>query len=326
MSQQPWTVSPQAPIVGQTCWIDWPVNLTVSHADLTAKLQVAGLDASLARSLCAGHAFRRAVKKIVPDALKDRIEEKPDVITFQLSDRIRKPGEVDYVKIAVVSCDKLTGSITCADPVIETQAIAAFNAALGMRHTADVTRLVNRAMGGRITRDIFKAKGTFFVLPSAFPLIDAVEKFVVSLNGTMTRWDLADGTVTNSVRVQTVIVDNFSAELLSAEAHIETITRENRPCVVKNAEEALEKIEANLRANARRIGDELGRLEDYLALCRKKLEVQAVSDAPFRPEPTTRNDGDDENPLPLNENTPPDEIDVYMGPNPVHDHFASMIC
>lgn len=279
------TIDAAAKIAGQTFWVEWPVNHKVNHTDVMAALTNAGFDAKMARSLCNSYVFRRAIRQIVPDALKDLIVMDADVITFQISGRVKAADGVDYVKQAVVTCDKATGKISCNEPTILATTEAAFNAAVGLRTTTDCTRLVERIMKSRITKDVFKAKGTYFANVSALPLIDQIEKFVTAIGGDVIRFDLAEGTATNVVRVQTVVVDAFEAALADAESHIETITMDSRKDVVARAADTLADLENNLRWNALKIGEQLGRLEDYLALAKKKLEDNQVKmAAPFSPE------------------------------------------
>lgn len=262
-------------VAGETFWFNLPTNLQVSYTALATALVNSGLDPALCRTLASGYAFNRAVTQMSRGKLRDRKEWSQDKIAIQISARVHVPDGIDYAREGVVTLDRITQTISCPDPVIKAEAEKQFNAAMSSRNTHDVFRLVRRAMAGVINKTVFPMKGgVFFALTQEKVLVDNLETFVKALGGTLTRWEIADGTPQNVTQVQTVVVDSFMEVIMEAQNHIGTVNSESKENKIENARKNLQDIYDRLRYNRQLVGDNMAVLEDHIAYCEAMLKKQ----------------------------------------------------
>lgn len=300
------TSNTQTKIAGETFWSSFPVSMTVTHTQLADALLNSGLDPALARTLASSYAFNRAVTQMSRGKLRDRKEWSQDKISIQISARVHVPDGIDYVREGVVTLDRVTQTISCPDPVIKAEAEKQFNAAMDIRRTNDVTRMLGRIIHPYINKSVFPMKGgVFFALSSEKGLVDKLDNFVKALGGSVTRWEIADGTPQNVTTVQTVVVDSFMDAIMEAQNHIGTVNSESREEKVDNARRNLQDLYDRLRHNARIVGDNMAVLEDHIGYCeallRKQQAVSPEEQAAQQSTPFNPDDSQDEpEPIPTN--------------------------
>lgn len=281
-------------VLGETFWCDLRVNTRIGYATLLQHMHTAGLDPKLARKLAPSYAFTRAVRELAHAKLVDRVTWTQDAVTFQIASRVKVADGIDYQRLATVTLDRATGTITCPDAQIEQQARQMFAAKVEERRTTDITRLINRVLEQHRNKSAFPMKGgVWFLVHALKPLADQLTTFIRLIGGTVTRWVIYDTTVTvnpaqpsqpvvdpNVSQVQTVVVDSFQETLAEMQTHIDALRPDSGKRQVANARKRLAEISTDLHYNARIIGEQLGRLEDYLAWCEILLRDNVTPTAP----------------------------------------------
>lgn len=286
------TNNPATKIAGETFWINLPMNLSIGYTDLCAHLATAGLDPKIARQLASTYAFNRGVAALARGKLRDRVEWSQDKVTIQVSGRVLVPDGIDYDREYTVTLDRVSGAIVCKDPVVQAAAEAAFNLALGTRKSNDVTRLVRRLIEPRVNVGIFPMKGgVFFALVGDLPLVDQLEQFVKLIGGTVTRWQIADGTPQTTSQVQTVVTDSLQEEIAKVLGAIEGINSQSQIAAVKRRHEEIVDLYDKLRGARNLVCDNINILVDHVAYLESLLQQRVIAPPPA---PDDQEEGDED--------------------------------
>lgn len=273
MSTQPYQQQHTGALLGTVVWWHLPPGLRITYAQFQARLTAAGLDSARAKPLRDSTALRRAVKSLARKKLADKVKFGRREITWQVSIRVPAGDGVDYFRQTTVTLDRVTQQLHCPDLQVLSHASLLFQAALDERCNEDVSRVLNGLLEEHKHSGAFPAKGgCWFLLPALSPIIAKLERLIPALGGELTKWQVFDGQQgTNTVQVQTVVTDSLTDSLNDLQALVEQLTPPLSARTAKSVLAKLEKMDVELRHNAHHAGQALGRLEDYLAYCRKTL-------------------------------------------------------
>ena len=305
-------------------WFELKPKTSIDLDVLKTHLKASGLGEQWTKKLPQTYAFvrglRATVKSMADAKLIDRVLWTQETVSFQISGRLKVALGIDYTKEAVVMLDRATGVIASNCGTTQAAVIAEFTKAEKERRTQDITRLIRRILDQKLNTTVFPIKGgAFFVATGEKPLLDNIETFVSLVGGHTVRWAIAEGAGQNNTQVQTVVVDSLQQTIYDIENHISDINAESTDLKVRNAQKKLDEINTVLLGNAKWIGDQLGRLEDYLATCRVLLEKrqeicpETVSE-PFHAEPDDREEPEGIMPVP----------DTLAFPEPVETGINSL--
>lgn len=256
------------------CWT-LPEGNTRTHAEVIAALTTAGLDPKAARTLCKRHAFVRAMRKLAKQKLVRVIHEDGSVIRFQMN-AVQKIGTtlVDYPLEAHLEMCKVTGRITCADPLLVAAATNELADAMELRRNADITRLINQLFAKHA--DLFSIKGGCYFVPERHAsFADQIEQFVVLVGGSMLQYPIPDGTPVGNQSVSVVIADGIAQEISEYEAAIESLTYDSTRKAFETAACSLLRAERRILDYKEHLSSHLTRLEDHIAYCRSRIIAKA---------------------------------------------------
>ena len=130
-------------------------------------------------------AFIRASRQLVRDGvvqvegdnvLRDKFKDDADVISFQFSERHLLTVGVDYQQAHVVTFDKKTGEVTCADENVRNAARALCNKLKGICTATDINSLVRRVVETECKRVALR-DAVYFIPVSRRDLVLKLEKF-----------------------------------------------------------------------------------------------------------------------------------------------------
>lgn len=271
-----------APILGEV--INWEMpekGFAISLSHLRDALQDAGLDAGLARDLAPRNVFARAARKMLKDRIIRKVEEDETVIRFQFTAEQRESDGLRYDREAIVGLDKATGVITCDDPTIGQRARDEFDAQIGVRYAADVTRLVKRMFEDKRKADLdlipmSSYANFYFVRASREGFVDQVEDFVGRVGGRMLRLRIAAGTPAQNQGVKDAVAAKMSSLLDEYQTEVDGFGKDTRDSSLQSAAERIRILQFKIDSYAEYLGDARDRLTAQLTEARKQLKAKIV--------------------------------------------------
>ena len=133
-------VRPGTRLLGEV--IAWACpGVCVTHPDLVAALEAAGLDPGVARELAPRHAFSRACKKLSERRIIRPVSEDAATIKFQFTQESRSGDRFEYVLETMLVLDKQTGAVSCELPGLATLAQEELDRCVAARTGGDITRV-----------------------------------------------------------------------------------------------------------------------------------------------------------------------------------------
>jgi hypothetical protein len=256
-------------LLGEIIAWQFPLTWSATHADLVAALTAAGLDPKWARDLAGRFAFIRACRALRgKPGVRDFVEDEWQ-LTFQYDyEAAVHLGGVTVQKVTgTVSMDKTTGFVTCQDKQIEAQVVALVSKHLKARTLDDVTRLLHSLF--KTNADIFPIKlkaGVFFCPIMHQTFLDQIERFVVALRGSMTRFPVPDGTAQGAVSVEKVVTDGLLDAINEYEDALAACRdKPKEDATLKRAQEAVAYAAEKCRRYSNFVGAHLVMLEDHAA-------------------------------------------------------------
>jgi hypothetical protein len=199
-------------------WVSLPRGRTLTHAQLTAALAGAGLNAAAARALSRGNAFRRAVRRLTAADVVRPLPSDDGSLRFQFTAEHLQGAQLDYTYRAVVTLDGATGALTSDDAAMLALAQQRLAECQEARTCGDVTRLVQQLYASEA--DLFclrQAGGCYFVPQRHVTFNASMDAFLSAVGGRLSRFTVADSAV-SAPAVQVAVSDGLHADLDAYEA------------------------------------------------------------------------------------------------------------
>jgi hypothetical protein len=271
--------------LGQIASWTFAPGKTFLHADIVAALSSAGLDATLARTLCPRFEFIRAVRNLAGDRIIGEVEKSDDDVIFQLDRREQHGDRLTYSYDLTCRMDAVTGKIDCSDPALEICLRAEMAQARVGRTLADLNRLIQRAFD-RETKDplacisLKKGSGVYFVYEQHVAFLDRVERFLVALGGDCRRCPIPSGTVQGDASVAAATADAIYDVIDKYEAAIEQLNTDSSLKAVERARASVGMASDMIFQRHQFLGAHAARLEDHLAYVEKLFRDKTTPAAP----------------------------------------------
>jgi len=214
--------------------ISWaiPVGTKVAFDVLVSQLAAAGLDDKAARAMTPANAFARACHTLQEKRIIRRVIESQAELRFQFTAEIHEGDRLRYDMEAVLTLDKLTGKVSCeASPALADLAQKSIDAAIAVRSTNDVTKLINKLFAQ--AADLFPVRdqgGCYFVPAMHREFVEKVEIFVRGLNGSLRRFPVPAGFAAGDRSVAESVqegLEGMLADHLKAVADFDDTTRDS---------------------------------------------------------------------------------------------------
>jgi hypothetical protein len=216
-------------MLGEIITPEFPGGAQVLYADVRNALVQAGLDESVAKEIVPRGGFARAIRAMAQKKLAEHVETTNGTIYFQISKRVHLPRQLDYVCEHVVSLDVNSGQVLCMDKDVQRAAQESLDTFIKTRRRGELNAIVEKLM--TVNADMFPLKtrsGVWFVPSVHAPYLEKVHQMVVTLGGTLGRFQVPAGAATTVVSVKTVVQRGLREVLESHQQKIAKFTEETR--------------------------------------------------------------------------------------------------
>lgn len=188
--------------------ISWKSPPAVGIGQLRTALSSAGFNPNEARDLLPANAFRRAAKQLEEGRIIKQTKDEGGVLYFQFLEEQFDGSEFHYSTELVLSLDKDSGKVRCdMSPEMEAAAQKMLDDEVGMRHSADITRLVQKLVsnyGGDLI-PIRPQGGAYFVPESHSGIVTKLEKLLLSISGDLLQFAVSAGDSSSKISTGEIV-------------------------------------------------------------------------------------------------------------------------
>lgn len=267
--------------------VSWDLDgLTMRFSELSDALRAAGLDPSVAREKLPRDAFARAARRLTTGGIIRPIKDETDPVhlRFQLTREDQAGDELLYSREAVICLDKTTGEITSDVPEVTARAKAAFDAAMDLRTSGDVTSIVQRLFKreGANGADLFPVnkRGTYFVRKEQGAFLDKIGAFVSGVKGHFVRIPYASGEDAGDTQVKAIVTDGIEDLIRDLDASTAEFCSETSDRAMTAAAERIKMIKFKIDSYSTYLDDQKDQLQDALRDAVGRMRERYASPAP----------------------------------------------
>jgi hypothetical protein len=261
-------------------------GVSVTHSDLVAALEAAGLDAGVARELAPRHAFSRACKRLSEQRIIRPVAEDATHIKFQFTQESREGDKFEYTLETMLTLDKQTGSVSCELPGLATMAQEELDRCIAVRTGGDVTRVVQKCFEREA--DLFAVRpqgGVYFVPHRHAAFTDKIQSLLTRVGGRLLRFPVPAGTEEGDRSVTQAVADGLAAVVAEHRAAVAQFGADTRGDTLERAAEKIRNTKFKLTAYAEYLAGERERLDRAVAEAERELreKVERIAGAPAEP-------------------------------------------
>jgi hypothetical protein len=262
-------------------------GVSVTHPNLVAALEAAGLDAGVARELAPRHAFSRACKKLSEQRIIRPVAEDATTIKFQFTQESREGDKFEYTLETMLTLDKQTGSVSCELPGLATMAQEELDRCIAVRTGGDITRVVQKLFERQA--DLFAIRpqgGTYFVPQRHAAFVEKVQDLLNRVGGRLLRFPVPCGTPEGDRSVTQAVADGLAAMIAEHRAAVAQFGSDTRDDTLERAAEKIRTTRFKVQAYAEYLAGEKAALDralenaaDELRAKVEKLTTEATATA-----------------------------------------------
>lgn len=235
----------------------------------------AGIPEEYVRDVRDLDAFKRAMRALVERGIaeeildrehtvrRDKIRENEDRISFQLSARYLGQRRVKYSPADVITYNKNTGALECANSEIQRELRSLFNECMQKRSSTDINKVAYRYLDSRFKRLIIK-DGVHFVPIGYDDELDRVRAFYSHLGASF--WLQPVGSSADDIKnVTATLIDDIKRSVFELQARMNELKSNTRrhgvtPLIARNMYGDLRHHAARYEEHAKSIGVDLNEL------------------------------------------------------------------
>ena len=252
-------------------------GVRVTHPDLVAALDAAGLDPGVARELAPRHAFARACKRLSERRIIRPVSEDARAIRFQFTQESRAGDRYEYTLETTLALDKQTGAVSCELPGLASAAQEELDRCVSARTGSDITRVVQRLFEREA--DLFPVRpqgGCYFVPRRHAPFTDRAQDFLSLVGGRLLRFPVPAGTGEGDRSVTQAVAEGLGAAVADLRAAVAQFGADTRPDTLARAAERVRATKFKLSAYAEYLSGERERLDRAVADAEVELRAKVA--------------------------------------------------
>ena len=258
-------------------------GVSVTHSDLVAALDAAGLDPGVARELAPRHAFSRACKRLSDQRIIRPVAEDAASIKFQFTAESREGDRYEYRLETTLTLDKQTGAVSCELPGLATLAQEELDRCIAARTGSDITRVVQKLF--ERNADLFAVRpggGCYFVPQRHAAFVEQIQDLLNRVGGRLLRFPVPAGLPEGDRSVTQAVADGLAAVVAEHRAAVAQFGTDTRGDTLERAAEKIRSTKFKLSAYAEYLAGERERLERAVAEAERELreKVERIAAVP----------------------------------------------
>lgn len=258
-------------------------GVSVTHPDLVAALEAAGLDAGVARELAPRHAFSRACKKLSEQRIIRPVAEDSTTIKFQFTQESRSDDKFEYTLETMLTLDKQTGSVSCELPGLATMAQEELDRCIAVRTGSDVTRVIQKLFERQA--DLFPIRpqgGCYFVAERHVGFVNQIQDLLNRVGGRLLRFPVPAGTEEGDRSVTQAVADGLASVVAEHRGAVAQFGNDTRTDTLERAAEKIRTTKFKLTAYSEYLAGERERLDHAVAEAERELreKVEQIAGTP----------------------------------------------
>lgn len=191
--------------------VSWEAPKEVKFSDLQCAVMDAGFDLKYAREMLPRNAFSRAARDLSEARVIRKVEEDDTEIRFQFTKEYLFNNAFQYDRECDMWVNKDTGSVRSDSPELGAEAHRLLVEHQGKRNQSDVTRIIQNVFEDRKGDlvSLRKNGGVYFVPDSHADLVDAIQKLLNRIGGSLSRFQIRFGDTKTTTSVAQALSDHL---------------------------------------------------------------------------------------------------------------------